>query len=311
MRRRESAALVVNAGAKEAADALAAARDALRSAGLEIAYAVRVEEPDGLEPALQGALRSGSRHVVVGGGDGTLGTAAGILAPAGALLSVLPLGTANDFARALRIPGELAAAAAVAAGGAEREVDLGRAGRRHFLNAASFGLSSALTRRLSGGLKRAAGPLAYPVAAAAEAPVHDPFHLVLEADGERHELAALQVVVGNGRYHGGGRVVAPSARLDDRRLDVYAILAASHDRGDVEADRLKDLWTLARFAMLLRRGRHLEHPRVLALRTARLSARTDPPLEIDADGELAGTTPVELSIAERRLRVTVPPPRGG
>jgi YegS/Rv2252/BmrU family lipid kinase len=302
--------LVVNAGAREGSDALDRARRALAAAGLQVAAAVRLDDPEALEGALREGLDRGVRRFVVGGGDGTLGAAAGVLAPAGAVLSVLPLGTANDFARALHIPRDLAAAAAIAARGAVREVDLGRAGGRIFLNAASFGLSGGVTRRVSDGLKRRAGPLAYPVAAVAEAAALSPFRLTLEADGERRELDALQVVVGNGRFHGGGRLVAPGARLDDRRLDVYVVAAASEDASDPGAGgRLRDLVSLARYAALLRHGRHLEHPGVWSLRTGRVVLSADPPQEIDADGELAGTTPAEFRLAGPRLRVTAPRPR--
>jgi diacylglycerol kinase (ATP) len=64
--------------------------------------------------------------------------------------------------------------------------------------------------------------------------------------------------------------------------------------------------TLARYALLLARGRHLEHPRILHLTTARVVAETEPPMEINADGELAGTTPATFELLPARLRVTVP-----
>jgi diacylglycerol kinase family enzyme len=180
-------------------------------------------------------------------------------------------------------------------------VDVGRAGRRAFLNAASVGVSSALTRRLGGELKRRAGALAYPVAgvAAAGAP---PFRARIEWDGEALELRALQIVVGNGRYHGGGRLVAPRARIDDRALDVYVVAAPARRRPGA-ARRLRELAALARYAIGLARGRHVEDPGVLHARASRVAVHTTPPLEIDADGELAGHTPAVFRVEAGALRV--------
>lgn len=306
---RERTVLLVNARSRRGEEEFEEARRALAAAGVSVDAAHALHEPDELAGRIREELDRGATRVLVGGGDGSLACAAGVLAGTGAALGVLPLGTANDLARTLRIPADLEGAARVFARGATRDVDLAWAGGRPFLNAASFGVSSELTRRLEGGLKRHAGKLAYPVAGAAAATAQEPFHVALEVDGRTVELDALQVVVGNGRYHGGGRLVAPRARLDDHRLDVYA-LEASSDAGEARApDRLRDLAALARYAYLLLRGKHLEHPGVFHARATRVVARTDPPLEIDADGEVSGTTPAEFRVDPGALRVIAPPPR--
>lgn len=296
--------LLVNVRAREGEDSLAAARAALEGAGVVLAGAHGVE-PGELPARIEAELAAGTGRVIVGGGDGSLSAAAGVLAGTGAVLGVLPLGTANDFARTLRIPTDLAAAARVIARGRARRVDVGWTGDRAFLNAASVGVSSELTRRLDDGLKRTAGTLAYPVAGAAAA-AQPPFRVRLGVDGRVEELDALQVVIGNGRFHGGGRLVAPGARADDHLLDVYVLAATSTPGGTRLWDRLSDLASLARYALLLLRGRHLEHPNVFHVRATRASVRTDPPLEIDADGELAGTTPAEFRVAPDDLAVLAP-----
>lgn len=297
------AVLLVNVQAREGEDALAAARAALAGAGVVLAGAHAVE-PGELPARIEAELAAGTGRVIVGGGDGSLSAAASVLAGTGAVLGVLPLGTANDFARTLRIPDDLAAAARVIARGLVRRVDVGWTGGRAFLNAASVGVSSELTRRLDDGLKRRVGTLAYPVAGAA-AGVQPPFRVRLGVDGRFQELDALQVVIGNGRYHGGGRLVAPGARVDDHLLDIY-VLAATSAGGARLRGRLGHLASLARYALLLLRGRHLEHPDVFHVRATRASLRTEPALEIDADGELAGTTPAEFRVAPGGLAVHAP-----
>jgi YegS/Rv2252/BmrU family lipid kinase len=297
--------LVVNARARGGDGELDRARELLARRGVTVAAAHEVRDPAALRRTIRAELARGADRVVVGGGDGTLSGAAGVLAGTDAALGVLPLGTANDFARTLGIPPDLGRAAAVVARGQVRLVDVGRAGRRAFLNAASVGVSSALTRRLGGGLKRRAGALAYPVAgvAAAGAP---PFRARIEWDGEALELRALQIVVGNGRYHGGGRLVAPRARIDDRTLDLY-VVAAPARRGAGAPGRLRELAALARYAVGLVRGRHVEDPGVLHAQASRVAIETVPPLEIDADGELAGHTPAVFRVEAGALRVLAAP----
>lgn len=301
-------ALVVNVRARRGEDWFARARAGLAERGVELAAAHAVD-PDELPGRVREELSRGAERIVVGGGDGSIAAAAGVLAGTRAALGVLPLGTANDFARSLRIPDDLERALRVVSRGAVRAVDVAWLGDRAFLNAASLGVSSELTRRLHHGLKQRAGKLAYPVAAPAAAVGQQAFKLRLELEGQVLEEDALQVVVGNGRFHGGGRLVAPRARIDDHRLDVYVLRAAA-DAADVRRpDRLRDLAALARYGWLLLRGRHLEHPRVFHARTGRVRVVTDPPLEIDADGELAGRTPAEVRVVPGQLLVVAPRPR--
>jgi diacylglycerol kinase (ATP) len=298
-------ALVVNVRARRGEEVFERARAALEARGISLSAALATG-PEELPLAVRHELARGATRVIVGGGDGSLAAAAGVLAGTGAALGVLPLGTANDFARSLHIPAELEGAAGVVARGAVRTVDVAWMGERAVLNAASLGVSSELTRRLEDGLKQRAGKLAYPVAAPAAAVAQPAFQLRVELDGRVIEEHALQVVVGNGRYHGGGRLVTPHARIDDGSLDVYVLCAASDATRARRPDRLRDLAALARYGWLLLRGRHLEHPRVVHARGARARVVTSPPLEIDADGELAGHTPAELRVASRALRVIAP-----
>lgn len=299
--------LVANVHARRGAEAFERAREELVRAGALLRSSVAVDDPSELGPRVAEAVARGARRVVVAGGDGTLATAAGAIAGTGAELGVLPLGTANDFARGLGLPlDDLPAAARVCVTGAPRRVDLGRVGGAVFLNAASVGLSSGLTERLDGGLKQVAGPLAYPVAAATEAARAQPFHLRLEVDGEIHEGEALQVVIGNGRFHGGGTLVAPDARPDDRRLDAWVLWSVPREDETRARRRLELLGRLATLALRLVRGRHLDHPAVLHVRGRRIALHTVPPLPIDADGELRGETPAVLTVEPGALAVLAP-----
>jgi diacylglycerol kinase (ATP) len=300
----ERTVLVVNPLARRGEKLFERTREALVRCDVVLSASHEVKDPAAFRRRLRAELRRGARRVVVGGGDGTLAAAAGILAGTGAILGIVPLGTANDFARSLGISSELTRACRVVARGRVREIDVALAGRRPFLNAASVGVSAHVARNVSPRLKRRAGALAYPLASAAAAAA-PPFRFRLYAGGAVREGSALQVVVGSGRFHGGGRLVAPGARPDDGKLDVYVLSAPSARQG-TGGGRLRDVAALARYALLLARGRHVEHPGIVHFRVERVSLRTEPRLEIDADGEVSGRTPVSFRILPGALRVLAP-----
>ena len=223
-----SAAVVINAGSRRGASHDLAV-DAMRKAGVPISAVHHVLSGADLAGTLDRVLADGHDLVVVGGGDGTVSYAAGRVAGTNVMLGVLPLGTANDFARTLEIPNNLAEACATVAEGKVVDIDLGRANGEPFLNVASVGLSVAVTEALSPRLKRYLGPLAYSIATLRAYARHKPFRARLEFPEGDHEPLELddllQVAVGNGRHYGGGNTVSPTAGIDDHILDIYAILA--------------------------------------------------------------------------------------
>jgi diacylglycerol kinase (ATP) len=292
--RTDRVAVVVNTAARRGARALPLVEQALRGVAAEV-----VVHPvhGGLEllEALSTAMESGPDLLVVGGGDGTIGCAAELVAHTDTTLGVLPLGTANDFARTLEIPADLAAAVDTLVHGRVVDVDLGRVDGRAYLNVASVGLSVAVTQRLTPGLKRRLGRFAYPAATLAAYRSHGPFAARLELDdGTVLDLSDLmQVAIGNGRHYGGGLTVAPHASIDDHLLDVYA----------VEQGRLRDHVSVAR---LLRTGHLVEHERVHHVTTRRLRLVTDEPLPVNLDGEIAATTTATFEVDRNALHVVVP-----
>lgn len=288
-------AVVVNTASRTGAAALGLVEDELHRAGVEAVDVHRVDDGAQLPGALAEAVGAEPDLVLVGGGDGTIGCAASVLAHTGTTLGVLPLGTANDFARTLEIPSALPAAVDTLLSGKVVDIDLGRVNGSVFLNVASLGLSVGVTQRLTPRLKRRLGQLAYPAATLAAYRHHRPFAARLElGDGSVLELEDLmQVAVGNGRHYGGGLTVSPTASIDDHLLDVYAI-----GKG-----RLRDHVSVAR---LLRSGHLIEHDRVHHVTTRSVRVVTDEPLDVNLDGELAAMTPATFEVDRNALHVVVP-----
>jgi len=291
-----SAAVVINAGSRRGA-APDLAVDAMRKAGVPISSVHHVLSGADLAGTLDRVLADGHDLVVVGGGDGTVSYAAGRVAGTNVVLGVLPLGTANDFARTLEIPNNLAEACATIAEGKVVDIDLGRANGEPFLNVASVGLSVSVTEALSPRLKRYIGPLAYSIATLTAYARHKAFRARLEfPDGDHEPMELddlLQVAVGNGRHYGGGNTVSPTAGIDDHTLDIYAILAGP----------VREHVSIAR---LLKDGSFIEHDRVYHLTTRRVRLVTDQPLPVNLDGEIATTTPADFTIQRNAVHVVVP-----
>lgn len=302
---RSPAALVLNVQARSGAKKADQIEKVLARAGLEFQTVKVIRRPALLPQAFRSALASGARFVVVGGGDGTVSCAANQLLDSNVVMGLIPLGTGNDFARGLGIPVALGAAVEVLATGRLARVDVGVVGQKAFLNAASLGLSTLLTQKLSARSKRTLGKAAYPLAAARALSQMEPFEVSLQFDGRKERLSAFQLVVGNGLFHGAGSRVAPGATLDDAALDLYAIVdTAAKDGGSRTTART--LAMLARIGSRLTRGTHVEHPSVLHFKTTKVKVKTVPPLEVDVDGEICGKTPVTFSVAPAALSVVVP-----
>ncbi len=111
----------------------------LKSVGEDPRFSLRATSPGQLRSALEMALADEPDRLAVAGGDGTLRTAAEVLAHTGVALAVLPAGTLNHFARHLDVPTEPEAALELAATGGVRLVDTGVVNGHRFLNTSSLG----------------------------------------------------------------------------------------------------------------------------------------------------------------------------
>jgi YegS/Rv2252/BmrU family lipid kinase len=231
--------------------------------------------------------------VILGGGDGTLNAAAPAILEAGLPLGILPIGTANDLARTLGIPPDPFAAARIIAEGYSKSIDLGEVNGHLYFNVASLGFSADLARDLRAEAKKKWGKLGYAIAAFWLLRSAKPFSVWLDHDGTVEHFKTLQVSVGNGRYYGGGMVVAASAQPDDGVLDVYSLEVAHW-------------WRLLALLPWLRRGTHGNWRDVRVFQTTELVLRTRRPKSINTDGEIKTQTPARFRLLREAVRVYVP-----
>ena len=264
---------------------------ALRAGGLEIRRE-QCEKPGDLPDRIR-ALAGEISCVLLGGGDGTMHAAAPALLETGLTLGILPLGTANDLARSLDIAPEPDRAAAVILAGRTHAIDLGTVNGIPFFNVASLGLSVAVTKRLSGIMKRRFGMLAYPLAAGLTIVNSRRFSATLTIDGIDTPTKTLQIAVGNGRFYGGGNLVEAEAQIDDGILNVYSL-------------EPRAWWRLLIMARAFRAGEHHKLREVRSIECHTLGVSTKRPHDINADGEIVTSTPAEFGLLRHAVRVFVP-----
>jgi diacylglycerol kinase (ATP) len=295
----ERAALIVNTRSRTGERTFFKALDRLQELGVPLGVTYAIRDPARLPETVREVLDdgSGSRFLILGGGDGSVSSVVDMLAHHDTVLGLLPLGTANDFARTLEIPQDIEGACNTIADGKVVDVDLGLAGDNYYVNVASVGLGVEATRALSPWLKKSTGPLAYPVAAIRAFLRHEPFSARLTFPDGDHEPVEydrlLQVAVGNGRFYGGGMVVAPESGIDDKLLDIYVI----------DLGRRRNLIGVARY---LKSGDFIRMEGVHHFRTSRVRIETDPELAVNIDGEVVARTPQDFSVIQNALHVLVP-----
>jgi diacylglycerol kinase (ATP) len=238
--------------------------------------------------------------LVVIGGDGTVNEVVNGVAGTNAELAVLPCGTGQDFGRTHGLPNRFDEAVRIALGSATRKIDLGRvecqgSESRFFANVGSAGMSGAVARRANAMTKALGGRATFFYALTREFLAWQNTRVTVALDqGLRREGAMHDVIVANGRYHGGGMKLAPDARQDDGLFDVVLI-------GDVTKP---DFLTTA---PKLYSGRYLSHPKVELLRSSTVSIEAAEPLPLEVDGEPIGTTPARFEVVRTALRLRVPP----
>jgi YegS/Rv2252/BmrU family lipid kinase len=287
-------AVIVNptAGSGRALEALPRISAELERAGADF----HVIETRSAHHAREEGAAARERGETVGalGGDGLVGTLAGVLCRGESPLAVLPGGRGNDLARVLGIPTEPEAAARVAIEGVEHAIDVADGNGTSFVGIASCGFDSE-ANRIANEARIIRGNLVYVYAAlrALAAWKHATFEVTV--DGERHTVTGYSVIVGNSKAYGGGMYVVPHAELDDGRLDVMLSFAGS---------KLHFLRNLPK----LFKGTHVNDPRVQFIRGEEVDVSADRPFTVYADGDPIGELPMRIRVAQQALRVLVPAP---
>jgi diacylglycerol kinase (ATP) len=280
---------------------------AVKSAVGDFECAFTTRPGDGSRLARE-ALANGGRLVVAVGGDGTASEVIDGLASNGrehgALFGFIPRGTGGDFRRTVGVPEDMDAAARALASPRVATFDLGRIahlghdGRpqlRHFANVAGCGISGVVVQKVERGPKVLGGKLAFMLASARALLEYGDQPVRWRVDGgpwRERRITALSVC--NGRYFGGGMMVAPDASADDGLFDVVEWSGFGIADFVVKKGMLYDGTHVKLPNTFVARGREVE---VEPLGSAKVL--------LDVDGEQPGTLPARYTILPGALRIRV------
>lgn len=235
--------------------------------------------------------------VIIGGGDGSINSAAASVYHHNLTLAVLPLGTANDLARSLNLPNNLLEVFKIIAANKRRKIDLGKFNGHYFFNAANIGLGSHVTRELTPEIKKRWGVFSYLRAAFAAFKKNQTFRATIHIDGTKHILRSIQLAIGNGRFYGGGNVIDENATINDGLLKLYSLPPQS-------------MWELLTTAPWLRTGKQHKLEHIFTAIGQRIEISTTPIRSVYADGEPVSRTPVIFEIIPQALNVIYSEPAG-
>ncbi len=286
-----SAALVVNAKSRKGQALFKRACAAMSGLPYEV-DAHAVEDPRDLESTVSTALAGKPDLLILGGGDGTISGLVDLMVGHDVILGVLPLGTANSFARTLGIPLDIEGAVEVIRTGAPRRIDLGMIDGDYFANCAAMGISPKIAETVPHGLKKILGRVGYLGWAAYQFTRFRPFTLIVGEGDDAVRMRVVEVRISNGPYHGGTELV-DAAAVDSGEIVVQAV-------GGHVKRRLVKNWV----ASVLRHDSR--HEEVRDFRGKSLRIDTIPRLPISIDGEVLARTPVTAKVAAGIIRVMAP-----
>ncbi|KRN29952.1 hypothetical protein IV40_GL000551 [Lactobacillus selangorensis] len=232
--------------------------------------------------------QDGYALVVAAGGDGTINEVVNGIAGLKhrPRMAIIPAGTTNDYARALKIPREdPVEAAKVILKGKTLKMDIGKANDKYFMNIAGGGFFTELTYDVPSEFKSIFGYFAYLIKGAEMLPRINSVPMQLKYDDGEYDGEASMFLLGMTNSVGGFEQLVPDAYFGDGKFSLIVVKTAN--MGDL----------LQLMARVLNGGRHVNDPRIIYTKTQHLSVKTpssQEPLKINLDGEYGGDTPVDF-----------------
>lgn len=250
--------------------------------------------------AAEEAVRRGFEIVIAAGGDGTIYEVVNGLAERERRpkLAILPVGTTNDFARAIGIPRHWKRAVDIIVKQHTAPIDLGRceleSDTKYFINIAGGGSLTELTYEVPSKLKTMLGQLAYYVKGIEKLAWLKPIKVEMRSRDCVINEEIMMFFLANSHSVAGFERLAPEAKLNDGKLDLIVLRKCS----------LADFIRLATMAL---RGEHLHDPLVRYYSVDELVVTSADHVQLNLDGELGGTLPGRFSVLPKHLEVFVDP----
>ncbi|MEH7382734.1 diacylglycerol kinase [Bacillus sp. JJ1533] len=232
--------------------------------------------------------------VVAAGGDGTINEVVNGLAEQEyrPTLGIIPVGTTNDFARAIGVPRNIEGACDVIIEGNSVPIDIGRINDKYFVNIAGGGRLTELTYEVPSKLKTMLGQLAYYLKGMEMLPSIRPTEVSIEYDGKLFEGEIMLFLVSLTNSVGGFEKLAPDSSLNDGLFDLLIL-------------KKVNLADFIRVATLAIRGEHINDPHVIYTKANRVKVNPTEKMQINLDGEYGGLLPGEFVNLYQHINVLV------
>ncbi|MFJ8263871.1 diacylglycerol kinase [Rummeliibacillus sp. NPDC094406] len=233
--------------------------------------------------------------IIAVGGDGTLNeVVAGVSEfEDRPKIGLIPMGTTNDFARAVRIPRDIDKAVDIIIAGDSIPVDVGRVNDRYFINIAGGGRITELTYEVPSKLKTVLGQLAYYLKGIEMLPSIKATKMRIEYDGEVFDDEAMMVLIALTNSVGGFEKLAPDASLNDGLFSVFILKKCN------VADFVK-------IVTLASRGEHMKDSHIIYAKAKELKITSDEKIQLNLDGEYGGDAPADFINLKRHIELFVP-----
>ncbi|MDA7026768.1 diacylglycerol kinase [Bacillus sp. CLL-7-23] len=261
-------------------------------AGYETSCHATTSEGDAVKAAKNAAERQFDL-IIAAGGDGTLNEVVNGLAPLEKRprLGVIPVGTTNDFARAVGIPREdILKAVDTILEGETRSIDIGRVNGQYFINIAGGGRLTELTYDVPSKLKTMLGQLAYYLKGMEMLPSLRPTDVEIEYDGKLFSGEVMLFLVMLTNSVGGFEKLAPDSSLNDGMFDLIIL-------------KRSNLAEFIKVAGLALRGEHIHHEHVIYTKANRVKVTVKDKMLLNLDGEYGGQLPGEFENLYHHLDV--------
>jgi len=288
--------VIINPAAGDNEPMLNLINDAFKDQSFDWDVSITKKAGDGARHA-KSAIKRGCDLVVVYGGDGTLLDAIGGMVGSKVPVAFLPGGTANALCDEMTVPQATIEALKVItdANSQIRAVDVGKVGRRHFMLRIGSGLVGAFSTAVDRDLKDRYGLFAYFIGTVRAVAQPKMTHYKLEIDGEKIELDALAILITNGNSTGGGSGVnlSPFVKIDDGKLDVFAL------KGELSS-LVGMVGNVVHIEPLAKSADHWQG------QTIKVSASPHIGFYADGEEEPIGSTPMIATLLPSALNVLVP-----
>lgn len=250
----------------------------------------RIKKDESVSGALIDIKDGDYSYILVAGGDGTVDSVVNAMAKSGISLpiAILPVGTANDFAKFLGIPFDIGKACKQIINSNVTTVDLGSINDKYFVNVASTGLFTDVSQKTDINLKNTIGKLAYYLKGIEELPNFRRLKVKIKSKEVSFKGEMYFLLVFNGKTAGNFNLAAKSDATDGL-LDVIIFKAIP-------------IYELIPLFIKVLRGEHLESENVMYFKTDNLFIECDENIVTDIDGEKGPEFPLEIKCIKGGLK---------